>query len=99
VAGSGECGDEPSGSGSTELVIPPTQKYFESPTGGLLPISDPKPFVTRFVKLFVNLLLVARSSFILVTLKDVKKSLFLPRLLLYLQVPPMLLVLKPHRKM
>jgi hypothetical protein len=64
------------------------------------PTSGPRPLVTRHTKLFVNLLIVTTSSVTFFTPKDLKKNRdFVSRLLLYVQVPHMLLTLKHYRKM
>lgn len=57
--------------------------------------------VTRHSKLFVKLLQITTRWFIFFTQRDLKKSWFLFRLLLYagLQVSHKLLALKPYRKM
>jgi hypothetical protein len=69
------------------------------PTGGPRAISGLRPLVTRPAKLFVNVLPVATSSLIFFTPKDSKKkSQFLHRLLLCVQMPHMLMTLKPCRK-
>jgi hypothetical protein len=54
------------------------------PTGGPPATSGPELLVTSSVKWFVKLFLVTTSSFTLFILKDLKKSWFLFRLLLYL---------------
>jgi hypothetical protein len=69
------------------------------PTGGPRATSGPRPLVTRTAKVFVDLLLVTKSPFISFTPEDLKKSWFLSRLLLYVQVQHMLLTLKPYCKM
>jgi hypothetical protein len=53
--------------------------------------AGPRQHVSRSAKLFVHLLLVTRSSFILFSLKYLKRLSFLSRLLLYVQAPHMLL--------
>jgi hypothetical protein len=45
-----------------------------SPTGGPQATSGPRPLVTRLAKLFVNLLQITTSSFILFTAKDMRKN-------------------------
>jgi hypothetical protein len=67
-------------------------------TGGPRATSGPRPLIARPAKLFVNLLLVTTSSFIFFP-RIWKKSWFLSLLLLYVQVPHMLLTLKPKSKM
>jgi hypothetical protein len=70
------------------------------PTGGPWTTYGPGQLVTRPAELFINLLPVTTSSFILFTSKDLKEKLrFLSRLLLYIQVSHMLLTLKPYRKL
>jgi hypothetical protein len=70
------------------------------PTGSLQASTSPLPFVTMGVKLFVNFfLLVTTSSVTSFIPKDLKKLSFLSHLLLYVQVPLMLLTIKPSRKL
>jgi hypothetical protein len=68
------------------------------PTDGSRATSCPRPLVIRPVNLFVYLLQVTITSFIFFTPKYFKKSRFLSRLPLYVQVSHMLLTLKPYSK-
>jgi hypothetical protein len=55
--------------------------------GGRRATSDPRPFVTKLVKLFVKLLLIATVSFILFSQKDLKEISVLISSAAYVQVP------------
>jgi hypothetical protein len=69
------------------------------PTGGRRATSGPISLVTRLAKFIVNLLLVATSSLTCLFRSIMWKiPLYLSRLLPYVQMPHMLLTLKPCRK-